>query len=214
MSLIVINPFTVLIIKVRVLRSIHNTANVAVELLALVLNDLNCLALPQVCVHSDNFLFVSIANLLIDKVDICANSAGATVLFVKFMQSVFYTAQMYPRIISNDKLRKVLSKIRINLLNDLRFYKRLFVFIVIKYFDVFVKNKAFVGPLTSILSKLTLVTCILFDNLLNVDLPVKCVSSLCFNRKVDKQVSRRCRPSYKSYLSLLCANKTIVDACL
>lgn len=90
-------------------------------------------------------LFVVVANPSNLKVKIRSNAPNATVFPIELPQNSAFTATNYPRIIRNEKFRKVLHELQIDDLPNSTPHKRPLTSLVINYLDVFAVNEADVG---------------------------------------------------------------------
>lgn len=124
-----------------------DTFNVAVDLLASLLEDQNCAVHFALFVFANSVCYVAVTS---DKSKFChtcqsLQSRLSLSLANNFPLWQTNTAAFAPQLTRNKELRKVLRKLHVNLLPDFTPYKRFLISLVCKYIDVFVESDLDVG---------------------------------------------------------------------
>ena len=142
----VIKPCTAAFIRVRVPRALRDVPNVAVELIASLLEDRNCAVLPTVLAPTNSVCYVAVANPSNRQVKILADVPVAAIVPVAMAHSSSSTtAAVSPQLSRNEKLRKVLRELHVDALPDSTPHKRPLTSLVCKYIDVFAEDDSDVG---------------------------------------------------------------------
>ena len=141
----VIEPCTAAFIRVRAPNALCKELNVATEPLASLLEQLGCAALPSVHAPADSFIYLPIVNPSNSRVEIAAGTPVAALAPVALIPNSPSTAATSPQLSRNEKLRKVLRELQVDLLLDSTPHKRPLVSLFCNYIDIVDESDADVG---------------------------------------------------------------------
>ena len=119
--------------------------NVAAEPLASLLEKLGCATLPSVLAPADSFFYLPIVNPSNSRGEIAAGTPVAALVPVALAPNSPSTAATSPQLSRNEKLRKVLRELQVDVLPDSTPYKRPLILLVCQYLDSSAESDADVG---------------------------------------------------------------------
>ena len=131
--------------RVRVPQALYKEQNIAVEPLALLLEEYGCAAVPSVYASADSMFFVPIANPSNRRIEISAGQPVAAIAPVALTPHSTFTAAVTIELSRYEKLRKVLRELHVDTLPDSTPHKRAMVSLVCKYIAVFAKRDTDMG---------------------------------------------------------------------
>ena len=136
----IIEPCTAAFIRVRAPSALRKQVNLAAEPLASLLEKLGCAALPSVYEPVNSEFFLPIANPSNSRVEIAAGTPVAALAPVALAPEPASAAATSSQLSRNNKLRKMLGELQVDVLPDSTPHKRQLVSLVYNYIDVFAEN--------------------------------------------------------------------------
>ena len=135
-----IKPQTATIVQVPVPRSLQKAATVVVDPLSSAVNKFECATLAAVCAPIDGICRVAVVNPFDKPIQLGADTPIAAINSVEQTTNGNKIIATAPRLSYKAKLRKVLTELKVDSLDDSVPHKQQLVSLISNYLDIFAEN--------------------------------------------------------------------------